>query len=143
MATNISTIVINAPKHRVWQVLTRPEFVKLWQYGSDLMTTWQTGSDIRFSTEWEGKIFEQWGMVLEMEPDELIRYSLFAPGPGIEDKAENYFIMNYVLVGGDNQTTLQIIQEDTRPGAVQEAPQGDENPILQALKRLAENYNDN
>ncbi|HMG67455.1 MAG TPA: SRPBCC domain-containing protein, partial [Chitinophagaceae bacterium] len=108
-----------------------------------LITTWQAGSDIRFSTEWEGKIFDQWGKVLEIKPGELIRYTLFAPRPGLEDKAENYFIMNYVLTSVDNKTTLQIIQEDTRPGAVQEAPQGEENPILQALKKLAENYNDN
>ena len=29
-------------------------------------------------------------------------------------------------------------QEDNRPGAVQDKPQGEENPMLQALKALAE-----
>jgi hypothetical protein len=31
-------------------------------------------------------------------------------------------------------TKLEIMQEDNRPNAVQEQPQGDENPVLQALK---------
>ena len=138
MAINISTIKINASKQRVWDTLTDPALVKLWQYGSDLITNWEIGSDIKFRTEWEGKIFEQWGKVLEMRQNELIQYSLFAPRPGLDDKPENYFIMKYVLTGGGEQTKLEIIQEDNRPNAVQESPQGEENPVLQSLKKIAE-----
>jgi uncharacterized protein YndB with AHSA1/START domain len=138
MAINISTIVINAPGERVWDALTKPELVKQWQYGSDLLTDWEVGSDIKFRTEWEGKIFEQWGKVLDVQQDKLIKYSLFAPRPGLEDIIENYFIMSYVLLNDNNQVTLEIIQEDNRPGAIQEAPQGKENPVLQLLKKVAE-----
>jgi uncharacterized protein YndB with AHSA1/START domain len=138
MATNISTIKINASTQKVWDTITKPELVKLWQYGSDLLTTWEIGSDIKFRTEWEGKVFEQWGKVLEMRPNELVKYSLYAPRPGLEDKPENYFIMTYVLTQQDGQTQLKIIQEDNRPNAVQEEPQGEENPVLKSLKELAE-----
>lgn len=138
MATNISTIHINAPLQRVWDILTKPEFVKLWQFGSELLTDWKAGSDIRFKTEWEGKVFEQWGKVIEVRQNESIKYSLFAPRPGLEDKPENYFEMNYILTSDNGKTKLEIIQIDNRPGAVQEEPQGEENPILQGLKKLAE-----
>jgi uncharacterized protein YndB with AHSA1/START domain len=138
MATNISTIKINAPMQKVWDTITKPDLVKLWQYGSDLLTTWETGKDIRFRTEWEGKTFEQWGTVLEVRPNELIKYSLFAPGPELEDKPENYFTMSYVLTHEDGQTKLEIIQEDDRPGAVQEDRQGEGDPVLQSLKNVAE-----
>ncbi|MEO6135784.1 MAG: SRPBCC domain-containing protein [Ginsengibacter sp.] len=138
MAKNISTIHINATKSKVWETLTKPELVKLWQYGSDLITNWEVDSDIQFRTEWEGKIFEQWGKVLEVQPTELLKYSLFAPRPDVEDKPENYFIMSYVLTTENGQTKLEIIQEDNRPNAVQEEPKGDENPILQSLKKVAE-----
>lgn len=138
MATNISVIKINAPLQKVWDTLTKPELVKLWQYGSDLSTSWEISSDIRFRTAWEDKVFEQWGKVLTVMPNELIRYSLFAPRPGLEDKPENYFVMNYVLSTEDGGTKLEIIQEDNRPNAVQEAPQGEENPVLRLLKEIAE-----
>ncbi|WP_286971180.1 SRPBCC family protein [Flavobacterium sp. UBA4854] len=138
MATNISTIVLNASVEKVWNALTQPELVKQWQYGSDLLTTWKTGSEIRFRNEWDGQVFEQWGTVLEVVPNQKIKYSLFFPRPGLEDKAENYFIMNYVLSEENQKTKLEIIQEDNRPGAVQEEPQGEENPILQGLKALIE-----
>ena len=88
----------------MWGTLTKPEFVKLWQYGSDLVTNWEVGSDIKFRTEWEGKIFEQWGQVLEVRPLELLKYSLFAPRPGLEDKPENYLVMSYVLTTENDQT---------------------------------------
>ena len=138
MATNISTITINASKQKVWETISKPEFVKLWQYGSDLLTTWKIGDDIKFRTEWEDKVFEQWGKVLEVKPYELVKYSLFAPRPDLEDKPENYFVMNYVLTSENGKTKLEIIQEDNRQNAVQEEPQGEENPILQSLKQIAE-----
>lgn len=138
MAKNISTLKLNAPINKIWDVLTKPELVKQWQYGSELITDWKVGSEIRFRTEWEGKIFEQWGKILEIVPQKIIRYNLFAPRPGLEDKPENYFVMNYILSEEKSCIRLDIIQEDNRQGAVQEAPQGEENPVLSALKVLIE-----
>jgi uncharacterized protein YndB with AHSA1/START domain len=131
--------MINAPAERVWEVITQPALVKQWQYGSDLYTDWQPGSSIRFVTVWDGKTFEQWGKVLEYKPVELIRYSLFAPRPGLEDKPENYFEMVYRLSSAGSHTQLEIMQEDNRPHATQEAEQGEENPVLKMLKQVAEN----
>lgn len=138
MAKNISVITINSSIQKVWDTVTKPELVKLWQFGSDLITTWEIGSDIKFRTEWGDKVFEQWGRVVEMKPLQLVKYTLFAPRPDLEDKPENYFIMSYVFTSENGQTKLEIIQEDHRPNAVQEAPQGEENPILKSLKELAE-----
>jgi uncharacterized protein YndB with AHSA1/START domain len=138
MATNISVININASIQKVWDTVTRPELVKLWQFGSDLKTTWEVGSEIRFVTAWGDKVFEQWGKIVEIDPPQLLKYSLFAPGPELEDKPENYFMMSYVLTGENGQTRLEIIQEDNRLNAVQEEQQGEENSILKSLKELAE-----
>lgn len=138
MATNISSIQIRASLQKVWDTITQPEQVKLWQYGSDLVTTWHPGSTIRFCTEWEGTIFEQWGIILTFEPQQALSYTLFAPRPGMEDKPENYFIMKYLLEQENDLVTLQIVQEDNREGAIQEKPQGEENIMLQLLRQLAE-----
>jgi uncharacterized protein YndB with AHSA1/START domain len=138
MAVNISTLKINASRQKVWDTITKAEHVKLWQYGSDLLTNWEIGSDIKFRTEWQDKVFEQWGKVLEVKPNEIIKYSLFAPRPELEDKPENYFIMSYILTEENGVTKLEIIQEDNRPNAVQEEPQGEENPVLKSLKEIAE-----
>lgn len=138
MATNISKIIINTSPQKVWDALTKPELVKLWQYGSDLLTTWKIGSNIKFETKWEDKVFEQWGTVLEFTPISKIRYSLFAPRPDLKDITENYFEMIYSLSSINGQTLLEITQEDNRPNAVQENEQGEENPVLKMLKEIAE-----
>ncbi|MBZ4191593.1 SRPBCC family protein [Niabella beijingensis] len=138
MPVNISRITINAAPENVWDALTQPEKVKLWQFGSRLQTDWKPGGPIRFTTEWQGTVFEQWGTVLTVQPFHEIRYNLFAPRPDLEDKPEHYFIMEYRLTAADGKTDLEIRQVDDRPGAVQEAPQGEENPVLQSLKKLAE-----
>jgi uncharacterized protein YndB with AHSA1/START domain len=81
MAQHTSHITIQAPAMNVWQALTDPTLVKRWQYGSDLVTDWQPGHGIRFHSEWQGQVYEQWGTVLEFAPHRRIRYSLFAPRP--------------------------------------------------------------
>ncbi len=138
MATNISKLTINASREKVWKALTEPEKVKAWQYGSELITDWGVGNEIRFKSEWEGQIFEQWGTVLEFEPNKKLKYNLFAPRPDLDDKPENYFEMEYKLTEKENGTELKIIQEDNRPGAKQEPEQGEENPVLKMLKELIE-----
>jgi uncharacterized protein YndB with AHSA1/START domain len=139
MAINISAIELNSSLQKVWHALTDPEMVKQWQFGSELVTDCRVGSSIRFTTAWEGKVFEQWGNIVEVVPEQLISYTLFAPRPGLEDKPENYFLMTYKINQKSPELVLlQIIQEDNRPGAKQEYPQGEENPILTSLKKLVE-----
>ena len=138
MVTNISKLRIKSTPDKVWDALTNPVKVKQWQYGSELITDWMVGSGIRFESEWEGQTFEQWGTVLDFEPNKKLSYTLFAPRPDLEDRPENYFEMQYRLTVKGDQTELEIIQIDNRPGARQEEPQGEENPVLKMLKDLIE-----
>jgi hypothetical protein len=73
-------------------------------------------------------------------PGKLIRYSLFAPNPGLEDIPENYFIMSYVLTPeSEGVLKLEILQEDNRPIPERHDEGNDEeNPVLLALKNLVE-----
>jgi uncharacterized protein YndB with AHSA1/START domain len=132
-----SSVTINAPREIVWTALTRPEYVRQWQYSSILATTWLVGTPIRFSAEWQGQVFEQWGTVLEIDSPTRLRYSLFAPRPGLEDRPENYFMMTYELteVAGGTKTTF--IHEDPRElDLIEHNP--DDDPILTALRDVAE-----
>lgn len=141
MATNISKLIINNSPEKVWDFLTNPEKVKQWQYGSELTTNWKVGSKISFKNQWEDKVFEQYGIVLAFNPYKNLKYTLFFPRPEIEDKPENYFEMEYRLTETENGTQLEIVQEDNRPEAKQEEPQGEENPVLKMLKELIEKQN--
>jgi uncharacterized protein YndB with AHSA1/START domain len=83
--TSDSTVKILAPASKVWLALTVPDLVKQWQYGSDLLTTWEPGTPIVFRNEWNGQVFEQKGTVLEFVPGSRLKYSLFVPRPDLQD----------------------------------------------------------
>jgi uncharacterized protein YndB with AHSA1/START domain len=136
--TNTSKVILNAPITRVWEALTKPELVKQWQYGTDLSTDWQPGSALTFRNAWEGTIYEQKGTILEIDPPRLVRYTLFAPQPGLEDKPENYFTMTYSLEEANGRTTLMITQDDPREQVPQPQADETENSVLNSLKKLVE-----
>ncbi len=135
MATIRSSILIKAGVQKVFDTLTSPDLIRLWQHGRILTTPWRQGGEIKFRTSWEGRIMEQWGKILDFRPNELIRYTLFTPAPGLEDKPENYCITSYVLSHEEGQTKVEIIQEDNRQGTFVGATL---LPILTALKRVVE-----
>ncbi|GCE30999.1 hypothetical protein KDA_64830 [Dictyobacter alpinus] len=138
---SVSKVTMHAPLDRVWEAITKPELVKQWQYGTTLITDWQEGSPIIYRNEWDGNIYEQKGTILEVEPQKQVKFSLFAPRPGLEDLPENYFTMIYALVEANGKTTLTITQDDPREQELQEQVEPDEeeeNAILSALRRLVE-----
>jgi uncharacterized protein YndB with AHSA1/START domain len=137
--TSESTVRILAPAKKVWLALTRPGLVKQWQYGSDLLTTWEVGTAIVFRNEWNGQVFEQKGTVLEFSPESRVKYSLFFPRPDLQDLPENHFLMTYELSESEGATSVVVRQEDPRPAPPNEAAGGDDGPdVLSALKELVE-----
>lgn len=139
MKTSDSVVEILAPARKVWLALTVPALVKQWQYGSDLLTTWEPGTPIIFRNEWNGQVFEQRGTVLEFTPESRLRYSLFFPRPDLQDVPEHYFFMTYELNESGDVTSLLFRQEDPRPSPPIELPEGEEEPdVLSRLKELVE-----
>jgi uncharacterized protein YndB with AHSA1/START domain len=137
--TSDSSVTILAPAKKVWLALTSPALVKQWQYGSDLLTTWEVGASIVFRNEWNGQVFEQKGTVLEFSPEARLKYSLFFPRPDLQDIPEHSFFMTYELTESDGVTSLLVRQEDPRPSPPVESPGGDDGPdVLSTLKELVE-----
>ncbi len=122
--------------------MTDPAHVRLWQYGSVLDTDWIVGNPIRFTTQWDGQTFEQWGTVLSVNAPHKLSYSLFAPRPDLEDRDENYFTMTYELNDNGDVTVVTITHEDPRLSDQLHGDESnesdDENPVLLALKDVAE-----
>jgi uncharacterized protein YndB with AHSA1/START domain len=139
MKTSNSTVKILAPAEKVWLALTRPDLVKQWQYGSDLLTTWEVGKPIVFRNEWNGQVFEQKGTVMEFSPPSRVKYSLFVPRPDLRDIPEHHFFMIYELSESDGTTSLSVRQEDPRPPEPGETSGGEGGPdVLSTLKELVE-----
>lgn len=139
MKTTESAVTIRAPASKVWLALTVPDLVKQWQYGSDLLTTWEPGTPILFRNEWDGQVFEQKGTVLEFAPESHLKYSLFFPSPDLKDIPEHQLFMTYEVTESGGLTSVLFRQEDPRPSPPGASPGGDEGPdVLASLKELVE-----
>jgi uncharacterized protein YndB with AHSA1/START domain len=135
MAIHTTSVTINAPAQKVFAALTQPELVKLWQFGKTVQSDWLTGHPIKFIAENEGNVLEQWGTILDIRTNELIKYDLFTPSPGVEDRKEYYNVTSYILTNENGQTKIELIQEDNRPFGFAPATL---KPILVALKKVVE-----
>ena len=73
-----SSITIDAPPDRVWDVITDPAAVKEFMFGADLVTDWTVGGPIAWRGEWEGKPYEDKGTILEVEPGHKLVHTHFS-----------------------------------------------------------------
>ena len=49
-----TSIEVNADKGKVQDVLTNPEKIKVYLFGTETLTDWKTGSEIIFQGEYQG-----------------------------------------------------------------------------------------
>ncbi|WP_225972573.1 hypothetical protein [Ephemeroptericola cinctiostellae] len=104
-----------------------------------MLATWEIGAPIIFRNEWNGRVFEQKGNVLEFLSESHLKYSLFFPRPDLQDIPEHCFFMTYELTESEAVTFLLVRQEDPCPFPPNESTDGDEGPdVLSCLKELVE-----
>ena len=135
MPTYTAEIIVEPSTQKVFEAITKPELIKLWQYGRVVTTDWKVGGNIKFTSEWEGRAetLEQWGTILEFRPNELIKYRLFTPGVHLEDKVENYCVTSYMLVNENGHTRVELIHQDNRPNGFAPATL---KPILERVAEM-------
>lgn len=136
--TATKTITIHAPIAAVWKGLTDAAEVKKYFFGTELHTTWQPGTPVRFTGEWDGKPYEDKGTVLKFEPEKMLRYDYLSSWSGKTDSAENYQTITYKVKAKGSSTTVIIIQSniDTLENKLHSAQNW--GMLLKSLKALLE-----
>lgn len=103
---------IAAPAERVWKALTDPAAIKQYYFGTDLKTTWKVGSPITFKGEWEGRPYEDKGVVKTFDAPRTLAYSHFSPLAGKPDKPENYHNIVVTLAPSGKRTRVTLEQDN-------------------------------
>src|SRR4051794_15739104 len=88
---------IKAPKSKVWAALVTPAAVKQYFFGTDIASTWKEGSPVTWKGEWEGKRYEDKGVILQFKPPRVLQFTHFSPLAGLPDKPENYHTVTIEL----------------------------------------------
>lgn len=133
-----ASITIHAPASRVWEALTKPELIKQYLFGSDVVTDWQVGSPIYYRGEWQGRSYEDKGTVLEVEPRKRLVTTHWSPLSGVPDTPDNYHTVTYVVQERDGSTDVTITQD--KNASEDEKMHSEQNwqMVLDGLKRLVE-----
>src|SRR5438105_13906870 len=74
-----ASVVIDAPAAAVWVALVDSSALKEYMFGSTVISDWKKGSKIVFKGEWQGKPYEDKGVILQLEPGKRLQYSHFSP----------------------------------------------------------------
>jgi uncharacterized protein YndB with AHSA1/START domain len=132
------SISIDAPREKVWEALTKPELIKQYLFGTQVTTDWQVGSPITYKGVWEGKAYEDKGVVLQVEPGELLVSTFWSSLSGVPDLPENYQTVRYELASENGGTRLSLTQDnnDSEEGAKHSEQNWE--MVLEGLKRLVE-----
>ncbi len=136
--TSQATILIDAPGLRVWEALTKPELIKQYLFGTTVTTDWKVGSSIIYTGQWEGKTYQDKGMVKQLETGRLLVTTYWSSMSGLSDIPENYKTVRYELTSEANGTRLTIIQD--KNASPDEASHSEQNwkMVLEGIKKLLE-----
>ncbi|MEZ2391987.1 SRPBCC domain-containing protein [bacterium RCC_150] len=133
-----SSTTINASAGRVWSVLTDPEAIKEFMFGTEVATDWIVGRPITWRGNWKGKDYEDKGIILEFEPGKRMVHTHYSPLSGQDDVPENYHTLAWTLEPDGGNTKLTLTQDNNASAEEAAHSKGMWDSLLGSVKEIAE-----
>lgn len=129
---------IAAPVAAVWEALTDPRLIKQYMFGTEVVSDWQEGSTILWRGEYEGRQYEDKGVILKLQPMRLLQYSHYSPLSGAPDTPENYHTVTIQLAGDAKTTQVRLTQDGNASEEERAHSAKNWEMVLDGLKKAAE-----
>jgi uncharacterized protein YndB with AHSA1/START domain len=133
-----SHITVKAPPETVWKALVTPAQVKKYMMGADVSSDWKVGSPLVYTGTYQGKPFEEKGVIKKIEPGKMLQATYFSTASGKEDKPENYHLVTWQLAAKDGGTEVSVTQDGVATEKGIAASEQNWNGVLQGLKKTVE-----
>jgi uncharacterized protein YndB with AHSA1/START domain len=134
---SVST-TITARSADVWQALVTPATIQQYMLGTTVTSDWVVGSPISWKGEWQGRAYEDKGIILQVVPERVLEYSHFSPLAGVPDVPENYHVVTVELSPDGERTRVAVSQDNNPTAQAQEHSERNWGLMLAALKRFLE-----
>ncbi|MHB1048762.1 MAG: SRPBCC family protein [Bacteroidota bacterium] len=131
-------ITIHKDTTAVWNALTDPNIIKQYFFGTQTETDWKKGSPIVFRGEWEGKKYEDKGIILDIQPEKRVQYSYWSSMSGTPDRPENYSVITYELTNDGTSTMLTITQDGINTVEQKNHSEKNWKYVMEGMKKLVE-----
>ena len=129
---------VDASRERLWHALTDPDTISRYLFGSRVETDWREGSPILYRGEWDGRPYEDKGIILEIVPGDRLVTSYYSPLSGKPDEPASYQRVSYLLGDDGDGTLVTITQDGCADDAEAERLSGNWAAVLESLKRVVE-----
>jgi len=133
-----ATTTIDVPATTVWDALVTPATIKQYMFGTNVTSSFKEGSPITWKGEWEGRAYEDKGVILKAQPQRLLQYSHFSPLMGKPDKPENYHTVTIQLSSVGKQTRVTLSQDNNATEDARAHSAKNWEGMLASLKKLLE-----
>jgi len=137
-----ASIVIEGPRTKIWDALTRPELIKQYFFGTNLVTDWTVGSPLFFRGEWSGKSYEDKGTVLSFDPMIGLSFNYWSAFSGLDDRPELRSIIRYTIdeIPDGSRKRARITVDQSNVDTQERAEHSAKNwqAVLDGLKKLVE-----
>ena len=129
---------VNSQINKIWDALVNPDIIKKYLFGTNVISDWKEGSKIIWKGEWQGKLYEDKGEILQIIPATRLQYSHFSPLSGLADIPENYHTVTIDLTDNNLSTKISLSQDKNATEQEREHSQKNWAMMLEHLKRLLE-----
>jgi uncharacterized protein YndB with AHSA1/START domain len=133
-----ASVTINASSEKVWDALVNPEAIKQYMFGTNVVSGWREGSPIIWRGEWQGKPYEDKGVILRFKPGRRLQYSHFSPLSGLPDKPESYHTVTIELSDEEDHTRVSLTQDNNLTEQARDHSEKNWGIMLTALKTYLE-----
>ena len=133
-----ASVAISAPVAKVWEALVDADAINQYMFGTNVVTDWREGSPILWRGEWQGKPYEDKGVILQLQPEQRLQYSHFSPLSGLPDQPENYHTVTIELSGEGSQTLVTLTQDNNATQEEREHSEKNWGMMLAGLKKFLE-----
>ncbi len=133
-----ASVTVAAPSGDVWEALVNPDMIRQYMFGTNVISDWKEGGQIRWKGEWQGNTYEDKGTILRMITGEIIQYSHYSPLSGLADKAENYHTVTISLSETIAGTRITLLQDHNLSEKEREHSEANWYMMLNALKAFIE-----
>jgi len=133
-----ASTTIEAPASEVWDALVDPTKVKEYMFGTNVASEWKEGSPITWKGEWQGRAYEDKGVILKMRPQQTLQYTHFSPLTGEPDLPENYHTVTIELADEGGATNVTLTQNHNPTEEVREHSEKNWKMMLDGLKKFIE-----
>ena len=141
MATDLiakASVDIAATEDEVWKALIDPAAIKEYMFGSTVTSEWREGSPITWAGEFEGKKYEDKGVITEFEPGKRLGFTHFSPRSGVPDVPENYHHVIIELTGEGDATHVALEQDNNADEDSRDHSAKNWEMMLDGLKKYVE-----